>query len=176
MAAAALATSAVAAAPGTFNFAFPLPKPDTGVFYELDATVKIPSGTTVTSTGSPWVLNTTNQPNLPSYIRAAAAVVPAGTGAWHIFIAINAPKGLVKGRRLSAAETDTTLNVSIQETPPFSNWTTQVKKENEDACHLVTAAVIGVKDPLAGAAYLILIGATPSEAKTIVGYVKQDCK
>jgi hypothetical protein len=172
LATATLASAASAAAPpGTFSFKLPLPQANTGVIYELKASVKIPAGTTFSSTGSQFVFNVTNQPNLPGYIRAAAVVVPAGTGAWDIFIAINAPKNALKGRRLATAALDTTLDMTAQALPPLADFTPEIAQLHLiNACRAFEARL---RDKRRSAAFLVLMGANPDEAALIATYAEE---
>ena len=174
---AAFVSSASAAAPGSFTFKLPLPKPHQALIYELTASATIPAGTTFTATGSPWVLNATNQPNLPSYIRAAAVTFPTGAGKWLIFIAINAPKGLVHGRRTSSAAGDATLDTNVQATPPLTGWTPTVglsAYQQVLICRVLEAhEEQAARDKQEKEFFSTLVGGSPTEGKQIVGYAKK---
>lgn len=97
-AALAVVGSASAATPTSKTFSIPLPAPHTGTIVEFVAT-GVPGQPAVN--GDPFSFRIANLASLPSYIRAAADVVRVKPLEFDIFVAINAPKGLVP-RRLAA--------------------------------------------------------------------------
>ena len=97
-AALAVVGPASAAAPTSKTFSIPLPAPRTGTIVEFVAK-GVPGQPAVQ--GDPFSFRIANLTSLPSYIRAAAEVVRVKPLEFDIFVAVNAPKGLVP-RRLAA--------------------------------------------------------------------------
>jgi hypothetical protein len=92
------------AGPRTLVFKIELPKPRLGTIAEIAMKLTPPPGASgFRVSGNPFTLSIGNLSALPTYIRAAAAVRQTGPLSYDIFIAINAPKGLVHALRLPAS-------------------------------------------------------------------------
>lgn len=163
--AAALATSAAAASPpGTFNFAFPLPKLGHGSIYEVVLKIHLPAGTTVT--GTPFVFHLANGSTTPGYIRAADKTFAEGSGTWDIFVGINAPTS-TKGVRLPSSAAAATLRTTLQVNPIPGATSAATEPSKEDACDRLKAA--------RGAAIAaVLLGFSQAEADEIFNYILKD--
>jgi len=163
--AAALASAASAAAPpGTFSFALPLPSLGHGSIHEIVLKFKLPAGTTLT--GTPFTFHLANGSTVPGYIRAAYGVVAKGSGTWDIFVGINAPTS-TKGRRLSSSSA-AAFNVTLQANPVPGATITASEPSKADACKKWRNAA-------AAAAFVIMIGGSDAEAKTIMDkYIEED--
>jgi hypothetical protein len=164
VAAIALATSAAAAAPGTFNFAFPLPSLGHGSIYEVVLKMKLPAGTTVT--GTPFTFHLANGSTVPGYIRAAYAVVANGPGTWDIFVGINAPTS-TKGRRLSSSSGGETLDTTLQVNPIPGAKDTASEQSKADECLKWLKEAHGVSVG-------VLLGGSQSEGAQIMKYIRAD--
>ena len=118
-----------------YHVAIPLPKDRHGTIRLVDATVRLPSNVKVT--GSPFLLSVRNGAKLPCYIRAAAMTIQKPNGLWRIYVAINAPKGLVQCRApasAAGAASDTKLNLDVGVVAPTNQYPTTVKEQPGDAC------------------------------------------
>jgi hypothetical protein len=168
-----VAQSTGVGAPGTFSFKLPLPQPLHGAIYELKAKVSVPAGTTFSSSGNPFVVNVTNGSRVPSYIRAAGVELSTGKDTWELFIAINAPKGLVNNRRLTSATDDTTLDLTAA-APGLGSLESRLSYAVEDKVDECDELLHAIKQNPSGAFfYLVFLGASPTEAEQIIDYAKK---
>jgi hypothetical protein len=101
LAALAVVGPASAATPTSKTFSIPLPAPRTGTIVEFVAT-GVPGQPAVQ--GDPFSFRIANLASLPSYIRAAADVIRVKPLEFDIFVAVNAPKGLVPRRLAGNAD------------------------------------------------------------------------
>ncbi|MBV8064215.1 MAG: hypothetical protein JOY73_01670 [Actinobacteria bacterium] len=160
LAALALLAGAVPAAAGTSkSFSIPLPAPKTGTFVELVAR-GVPGKPAVT--GDPFTITIGNLSSLPSYIRAAAAVVRAKPLEYDIFIAINAPEGLVHARRLAVADALDLIIASASQAFPTGN----IDLHSGDGCaaFYITHAY--------GGSPVVTLGPWQSTGNAIFGFTK----
>ena len=163
VAAAVLATSAAAAAPGSFSFAFPLPPLGHGSIYEVVLKYKLPAGSTVT--GTPFTFHVANGSTVPGYIRAAYAVAANGPATWDIFVGINAPTS-TNERRLASSSAPSTLPTTLQANPVAGATTTASEPSKADACRAWLKAN--------GITFYVMIGASESEGAEIMNFIKSD--
>jgi hypothetical protein len=135
-----------------------LPAPDRGAVYEVDVTLKLPAGVHLSGvSGVPFNLQATNQSSVPSYIRSAARIVKTSSlTSYRVFVAVNAPKGKVPFRTLAD---DKTLDIEVNAPPPYVK--VDAKVQPGDKCSDLLA--MGKK----ALADVVIIGASPSEGKTI---------